>query len=109
MTTTSALEGLDDVAVVFDALSHAARRQILLVLLARGETMGSREIADRFATTWATTSRHLHTLQAAGLVETVATEDRRERRYALVRHRLLDVAGGWIGRFDASPAGPARP
>ena len=102
-----ALAELDDVGLVFEALSHAARRQILLVLQARGDTMGSKEIAERFSTTWATVSRHLQTLEAAGLVATVPSGDGRERRYVLVRERLAEVAGGWLARFD-QPVGPSK-
>lgn len=105
--TPAPLAELDDVAVVFEALAHAARRQILLVLLARGESMTSKDIAERFSTTWATVSRHLKTLQGAGLVRLIEGDDGRERLYRLETTRLLDVAGGWIERFD--PASVTRP
>ncbi len=93
-----ALDELDDVDIVFDALAAAPRRQILLVLLARGGSMTSGEVAERFDTTWATTSRHLRTLERAGLV--AVEQDGRERRYRLVEERLIATAGGWIGRFE---------
>ena len=98
---------LDDVAVVFDALAHSARRQILLVLLARKESMTSKEVAERFSTTWATVSRHLKTLEAAGLVHVGDGHDRRERIYRLDTERLVDVAGSWIGHFTGG-AGDGR-
>lgn len=104
--TPRPLDDLDDVAVVFDALAHAARRQILLVLLARGETMTSREIADRFATTWATISRHLKTLEAAGLVRVIDGDDGRVRSYELDRPRILEVAGGWVTHFAPAATTP---
>ena len=94
------LAELDDVAIVFDALSHPARRHILLVLLARGASMTSGEVATRFSTTWATVSRHLKTLETAGLVARVDGTDGRTRSYDLNRPRLVSVAGGWIERFD---------
>lgn len=94
------LAELDDVAIVFDALSHGARRQILLVLLARGDSMTSQQVAERFSTTWATVSRHLKTLEAAGLVDVVDSTDGRERLYVLNRSRLFDVAGTWMMRFN---------
>lgn len=101
----SPLSELDDVAIVFDALAHAARRQILLVLLARGESMTSKEVADRFSTTWATVSRHLKSLETAGLVQLTDSTDGRERLYRLNRGRLLGVAGGWVDRFaDTGPS-----
>lgn len=101
MTSTDrpeALTALDDVDVVFEALAAPARRQILLVLLARGGSMTSKEVAQRFDTTWATTSRHLGTLERAGLVRVEA--EGRERRYSLVTDRLTASAGAWIARFD---------
>lgn len=101
-TPPDPLAELDDVAVVFDALAHPARRQILLVLLARERSMTSKEVAGRFATTWATVSRHLKTLEAAGLVCVVDGDDGRERLFQLDTARLLAVAGGWLGHFDTS-------
>ncbi len=103
MTSTDrpeALAALDDVDVVFEALAAPARRQILLVLLARGGSMTSKEVAQRFDTTWATTSRHLGTLERAGLVRVEA--EGRERRYSLAADRLTGSAGAWIARFDGS-------
>lgn len=97
------LAELDDVAAVFEALAHSARRQILLVLLARGESMSSGEVAERFSTTWATVSRHLKTLESAGLISVVRGADNRERHYVLNRAHLIDVAGGWIAHFDETP------
>lgn len=99
------LAELDDVAVVFDALAHPARRQVLLVLLARGESMTSKDVAERFSTTWATVSRHLKTLESAGLVRVVDSDDGRERLYQLDRERLLGVTGRWLGHFEASGSG----
>ena len=106
--SAGALAELDDVAIVFDALSHCARRQILLVLLARGQSMTSQQVAERFSTTWATVSRHLKTLQAAGLVQLVDSVDGRERLYVLNRSRLLDVAGTWLERFADRPVPPSQ-
>lgn len=97
--TAGPLAELDDVATVFDALAQPARRQILLVLLARGDSMTSKEVAERFSTTWATVSRHLKSLEAAGLVRVEVGDDGRERLYRLDKARLLDVAGTWIDHF----------
>ena len=101
-----ALGELDDVDIVFDALAHSARRQILLVLLARGESMSSKDVAERFSTTWATVSRHLKTLEAAGLVCVVDSADGRERLYQLDTGRIVDVIGSWVGRFEDGTASP---
>jgi DNA-binding transcriptional ArsR family regulator len=93
-----------DAEVVFAALAHASRRQILLVLLFRGGEMAAGAIADRFACAWPTTTRHLRVLENAGLVR---VEKRgRERVYRLDRERLLAVAGGWLRWFGAE--GPSR-
>ena len=108
-TPPDPLRELDDVDIVFDALALPARRQILLVLLARGESMTSKAVAERFATTWATVSRHLKTLEAAGLVHVVDGTDGRERLYQLDTARLVDVAGGWIERFASSASRPTGP
>jgi DNA-binding transcriptional ArsR family regulator len=86
-------------ARVFDALAHASRRQILVVLHARGDRMSAGDIARRFACSWPTTSRHLKLLQDAGLVR--AEREGRERFYHLERDRLRQVAGAWLDHFDA--------
>lgn len=87
-----------DLEAVFGALAHAARRHILLVLQARGGSMTAGEIADRFAHSWPTTTRHLRVLEDAGLVR---SERRgRERVYELDADRLSLVVGGWLGWFE---------
>jgi len=91
------LAELDDLELVFNALSHVQRRQILVVLDARGGAMTSGEIAERFSCKWPTTSRHLRVLEEAGLVE--VTQEGRVWNYALNRARLKRVAGNWINAF----------
>ena len=61
--------------------------------------MTAGDIADRFACSWPTTTRHLGVLRDAGLV----TVERvgRTRVYQLDRERLLGVAGGWLANFEA--------
>jgi DNA-binding transcriptional ArsR family regulator len=82
---------------VFAALAHEQRRHILLTLKFRGGEMSAGAIADRFACSWPTTTRHLRVLEAAGLV---AVQKRgRERIYRLETERLLSVAGGWLDWF----------
>ncbi|HMJ12152.1 MAG TPA: metalloregulator ArsR/SmtB family transcription factor, partial [Polyangiaceae bacterium] len=72
---------LADTEAVFTALAHASRRHVLLVLHFRGGQMTAGEIAERFACSWPTTTRHLRVLEAAGLVR---VEKRgRERVYEL--------------------------
>ena len=88
---------LADLEAVFAALGHDQRRHILLTLKFRGGEMTAGEIADRFACSWPTTSRHLRVLEDAGLVR---VEKRgRERVYQLEMKRLLAVAGGWLDWF----------
>ena len=63
--------------------------------------MSAGEIADRFACSWPTTTRHLRTLEAAGLV---CVEKRgRERIYRVDQARLMSVAGGWLQAFSDPP------
>jgi DNA-binding transcriptional ArsR family regulator len=50
----------------FRALADPTRRKILKLLRARRRTSG--EIADAFASSWPTISRHLAVLRAAGLI-----------------------------------------
>lgn len=91
----AALERAD---LVFDAISHGARRQILLVILYRGGRMTSGEIADRFSCEWATTSHHLAILQKAGLVR--VRRKGRQRLYRLVPRRLLQVIQDFAVLFE---------
>ena len=97
--TSKAQRALEDLDAVQHALAHASRRQILLVLHYRGGEMTAGDIADRFACSWPTTTRHLGVLRDAGLV----TVERvgRTRVYQLDRERLLGVAGGWLANFEA--------
>lgn len=91
------LAELDELEQVFGALAHPARRRILLVLHARGDRMRAGEIAERFACSWPTTTRHLGVLREAGLVR--VEREGRERLYRLDPKRLQRVAGGWLGNF----------
>jgi DNA-binding transcriptional ArsR family regulator len=102
-----ALAELDDLENVFAALGHASRRQILLVLHARGNRVNAGDIARRFACAWPTTTRHLRVLERAGLVRT--RQSGRERFYELDRGRLLAVVGGWLGHFTPSEARGGAP
>jgi len=90
---------LRDLDVVLRALSHASRRHVLVVLLARGGRMGAGDIARRFSCAWPTTSRHLRVLEAAGLVR--VERQGREWIYVLEADRLRGVVGGWLRHFEA--------
>ncbi len=98
---TRARDGIAELAElerVMSALAHPSRRQILLVLHARGDRVNAGEIARRFGCSWPTTTRHLRVLQEAGLVR--VEKAGRERFYELDRRRLLRVAGGWLENFE---------
>ena len=89
---------LEDLEQVFDALAHATRRHILLVIRFRGGAVPAGTIAARFSHTWPTTTRHLRVLENAGLVR--VERQGRERIYSVVTERLRDVAGRWLAWFD---------
>ncbi|WAS92186.1 metalloregulator ArsR/SmtB family transcription factor [Nannocystis punicea] len=79
------------------ALAHPARRQILLTLHFRGGEATAGEIAERFEHAWPTTTRHLHVLAEAGLLQ---QEKRgRTRVYTLDRKRLALITE-WLAWFD---------
>ena len=85
---------------VFDALAHAQRRQILLVLRFRGGEMTAGEIAERFACSWPTTTRHLRILERARLVR--VKKRGRERVYQLDRAKLRGTVRKWLHWFEDS-------
>jgi DNA-binding transcriptional ArsR family regulator len=97
-TTSAGGRKLADLEAVFSALAHPSRRHILLVLHYRGGSMTAGEIANRFACSWPTTTRHLRTLEAAGLV--LVERKGRERIYRIDRARLRDVVGAWLKPFQ---------
>lgn len=88
---------LAEIESIFAALAHASRRHILLVLRFRGGEMSAGEIAERFACSWPTTTRHLRVLQSAGLV---CVEKRgRERIYRLNASLLSRTVTRWLKPF----------
>src|SRR5215813_6102476 len=97
MTMSRGEKELQDLERVFKALAHASRRQVLIVLNARGGEMTAGEIAGRFSCTWPTTTRHMRVLERAGLL----AHDRvgRTRRYRIDRQKL-DTVRRWLGWFD---------
>jgi DNA-binding transcriptional ArsR family regulator len=103
MTKSRGERDLLDLEAVFKALSHASRRQVLVILKARGGAMTAGEIAKRFSCSWPTTSRHLRTLESAGLVR--VDRHGREWVYSLESSRLHGVLGDWLGRFAPHPIG----
>ena len=95
--STKAEKELHDLDVVFAALAHPSRRQILLVLKMRGGAMTAGEIVDRFSCKWPTTTRHLRSLETAGLIS--VRKEGRERLYQLNRERVIAVVSGWLNWF----------
>jgi DNA-binding transcriptional ArsR family regulator len=91
---------LDEVATVFDALSHEARRHIVQLLAHYGPELSSGYLAKRFSHSWPTTTRHLHVLEAAGIVS--VRRDGRNCVYRLERDHLQRVVGGWLGFLETS-------
>jgi DNA-binding transcriptional ArsR family regulator len=91
---------LDAYEVVFTALSHPARRRVLLSLYFNGGSMTAGEIAAMFAHAWQTTTRHLQVLEAAGLVS--HERQGRMRIYRLERKRL-ELVREWLGHFFRAP------
>lgn len=81
---------------MFWALSHRARRQILMTLYFRGGEMSAGDIAKRFAHAWPTTTRHLKVLEEAGLV---TVERQAQARLYRLRSEKLKAITEWIAWF----------
>ena len=99
---------LDEIAKMFFALGHEARRHIVLLLGHSGGELPSGYLAKRFQHSWPTTTRHLNVLEQAGLVE--VRRHGRSSHYKLKRDHVQRVLGAWIGMLDApSPTKPWAP
>jgi DNA-binding transcriptional ArsR family regulator len=93
-----------DVSAVFLALSHEARRHVVMLLSHGGGELPSGYLASRFKHSWPTTTRHLKVLEDAGIVE--VRREGRSAMYRLRRERIASVVGGWLHLL--TPADPAR-
>jgi DNA-binding transcriptional ArsR family regulator len=89
---------IEEIEAVFMALSHEARRHILLILSHSGGELPSGYLATRFHHSWPTTTRHLGVLEKAGLVE--VRRQGRSGHYRLNRERLVRIVGGWLGNLQ---------
>jgi len=89
---------LAETEAVFAALAHEVRRHIVQLLSHLGGELPSGYLAQRFAHSWPTTTRHLRVLEAAGIVEVRRTG--RSSFYRLDRDRLRRVVGGWLAMLD---------
>jgi DNA-binding transcriptional ArsR family regulator len=90
---------LAEIEAVFFALSHEARRHIVMLLGHSGGELPSGYLAKRFQHSWPTTTRHLKVLEDAGLVR--VTRLGRSSHYRLDRERVQRVLGEWLARLDA--------
>jgi DNA-binding transcriptional ArsR family regulator len=102
---------LAEIEAVFFALSHEARRHIVMLLGHSGGELPSGYLAKRFQHSWPTTTRHLKVLEDAGLVH--VTRKGRSSHYRLDRERVQRLLGEWLARLDApaptktwAPSGP---
>jgi DNA-binding transcriptional ArsR family regulator len=89
---------LAEIERVFEALAHEARRHVVLLLAHHGPELPSGYVASRLSHSWPTTTRHLHVLEAAGIVTV-----RREGRnciYRIERDELRRVVAGWLDLLD---------
>jgi len=90
--------------LVFSALAHPVRREILVQLAVLGGELPSGYLAKRFSHSWPTTTRHLGVLEEAGLVSVHRTG--RTSLYRLDRERVTAVVRGWLEHLD--PYDPAQ-
>jgi DNA-binding transcriptional ArsR family regulator len=92
-------EAQAELDLVFAALAHPMRRQILLNLRIRGDSMSSGDIAARYSCSWPTVTRHLGVLKEAGLI--LVERQGKSLRYRLDAETLERVARGWFQHFEA--------
>ena len=90
----------DAYEAIFTALAHPARRRILISLNFAGGEMSAGAIARLFAHAWPTTTRHLQTLEAAGVVR---GERRGKSRVYRLEPKPLALARDWLAWFGRDP------
>lgn len=100
----AAAPSLEETEKVFFALSHEARRHIVLLLGHSGGELPSGYLAKRFQHSWPTTTRHLNVLEQAGLVE--VRRRGRSSYYRLDRAYAQRVLGRWLAQLE--PVSPDR-
>jgi DNA-binding transcriptional ArsR family regulator len=84
--------------VIFKALGHPVRRQILLTFKFRGERMSAGDIASCYSCRWPTIARHLAVLMKADLI--AVEREGRSRIYSLNKTALREVLEEWISYFE---------
>ena len=102
-TTQRSTPSLGDIDATFEALAHETRRQIILMLAHYGPELPSGYLASRLHHSWPTTTRHLHVLEAAGIV--TVRRDGRQIIYRLERDHLEGVVTGWLAFLTPTSRG----
>jgi DNA-binding transcriptional ArsR family regulator len=97
MARSRIVRNLSELDVVFGALAHPTRREIILVLHERGEVTAG-DLAARFEQSWPTTTRHLAVLVDSGLI--TVRRSGRERIYGVNRDRLVGGLGLWLHKVE---------
>src|ERR687890_3583 len=91
---------LDELTLVFKALSDPARLRILGLIAER--PLAGHELADRLSLTPPTISHHMRRLVAARLVE--VEPDAQARIYSLRTDAIRELAGAVVGEEAFQPA-----
>jgi DNA-binding transcriptional ArsR family regulator len=91
------IEKLERLDAIFNALSHPARRQMLMSLKILGPTSAG-DIAARFSCAWPTVTRHLNVLREAGLV--TPTKRGRSVVYVFNPDALKLLHEDWLRHFE---------
>src|SRR5688572_7607369 len=86
----------DRLDLVFHALTDPTRRQMLRSLAARERTVG--ELAEPFRMSLAAASKHIRTLEGAGLIR--RTVDGRTHR-CRIEPRPLAGINSWLRRYES--------
>jgi DNA-binding transcriptional ArsR family regulator len=95
-------ERLEELDALFNALSHRARRQIVMTLRFRGGEMSAGDIAKRFHHAWPTTTRHLRVLEASELIVQQRSGTHRLYRINPAKLQVLKEWFRWLDSKDAS-------
>jgi DNA-binding transcriptional ArsR family regulator len=93
-------ERQDAYEAVFTALAHPVRRRILITVYFNSGSMTAGQIAKLFEHAWPTTTRHLHVLEAAGLL--LHERQGRSRHYR-INSRRLELVRDWLAWFSKPP------
>jgi DNA-binding transcriptional ArsR family regulator len=107
MSRERVVRQLGELDVVFGALAHPTRREILLVLHDRGGEITAGDLAARFEQSWPTTTRHLTVLVRSGLI--TMRKSGRERLYRIDRDRLVGGLGLWLHQVEIGVLDHRRP